>query len=139
MPVAILHPLASKSRLSVEAYRNLRSRRTPPGRYGRTQCTVCPLRASRITPGLTTPCLRLVGQLRQPSSDLCRVEARSRGFASQLNRCERPLASTFVVPCCPLLSIAVAGSASPRPRCGPTASYHSHQDLMSKPFSVAVP
>jgi hypothetical protein len=49
----------------------------------------------------------------QAGHGLCRVKARSSGFAAQVNRSERPLTSRFVIPCCPLLSPRFRSVAAP--------------------------
>jgi hypothetical protein len=44
---------------------------------------------------------------------LCCVKAHSSSFAAQVNRCERPMTSTFVFPCCPLLSPTFRRATAP--------------------------
>ena len=54
------------------------------------------------------------------------MKAHSRGFAPQAKRCEPPLTSRFVIPCCPLLS---PGSAELRPQRGPTQALNGPGEL----------
>jgi hypothetical protein len=64
--------------------------------------------ASAIGPGFPSH-----NALKESAHGLCRVKAHSSGFAAQVNRCERPLTSRFVIPCCPLLSPRFRRVAAP--------------------------
>jgi hypothetical protein len=67
--------------------------------------------ASAIGPGFASH-----NSLNKSARGLCRVKAQSSSFAPQVERCEPPLTSRFVIPCCPQLS---PGAAELRPQRGP--------------------
>jgi NTE family protein len=66
----------------------------------------CPDSQGRSSPrsGQRDPRVAAHCHLVRGSHGRCRVKAQSSDFASQAKRCEPPLTSRFVIPCCPVLS-----------------------------------